>query len=60
MNKLPFAKRYLVPVRRLFPIWRYEPIHWNADDMPDAFAWCPGWYGAREISREDAVRLVTA
>lgn len=44
-----YAKSYLVPVLRRFPIWRFMPIHWDAEDRADAFGWCPDWYECRSF-----------
>lgn len=55
MTTLPYAARYLMPIRReYFPIWRYGPLP-IADE-----GWYPDWYTQKEISREEAIAICDA
>lgn len=45
-----YATKYLYPVRRPFPIWRFGRLY-------RGWGWYPDWYETREVGREEADRL---
>ena len=47
-------RRWLVPIWSPFPVWHYQPTRWDADDMPDGFAWVPSRFVMRSFETRAA------
>lgn len=50
MSDLLVGNRYVVPYRRLFPIWRFGPLYDLLEARVIGEGWSTDWYGQWEFS----------